>query len=282
MKTALIQLTSSADMAENIARIEAFVAEAAGQGAELVALPENVFYMRAEGEAKPPKYTQENHPGVKASAAMAKRHNIWLLAGSVAVIPNEVRDLKDPSVSPRDDKERTFNRSILFNPEGDIAAQYDKIHLFDVNVGDGQVYQESARFLAGAQAVTANLLQCTLGMTVCYDLRFPQLYRALAKRGANVLAVPSAFTAVTGEAHWHVLLRARAIENACFVIAPAQCGEHPGGRKTYGHSLVVDPWGRVLADGGTNEGIVMADLDMEEVKRVRARLPSLEHDREFV
>ncbi|MDE3015451.1 MAG: carbon-nitrogen hydrolase family protein [Pseudomonadota bacterium] len=268
IKVALVQLTSTADMAENIAGIEAFVAKAAGQGAELVALPENAFYMRAEGEAPAPRYTQEEHPGVVASAKMARQRGIWLLAGSVAVIGKSV-------------DHKTYNRSLLFNPEGRIAAQYDKIHLFDVDVGDGQAYKESAKMLPGEKAVVAELPWCRLGMTICYDLRFPQLYRALAKAGAQILAVPSAFTQTTGEAHWHVLLRARAIENACFVIAPAQTGTHPGGRKTYGHSLVVDPWGKVLADGGTEEGVILAEVDLDEVGRVRAKLPSLEHDREF-
>jgi len=282
MKTALIQLTSGADIAANIAKIETLVKQAAGHGAELVALPENVFYMRAdssavalakvEGQAAAPKYTQEKHPGVKAAAQMAKRHSVWLLAGSVAV--------KDSGFGIQDSG-KVFNRSILFNPEGGVAAQYDKIHLFDVDVGDGQTYKESARILPGGRAVVADLPWCKLGMTICYDLRFPQLCRALAKAGAEILAVPSAFTQTTGEAHWHVLLRARAIENGCFVIAPAQTGTHPGGRKTYGHSLIVDPWGKILADGGTEEGVVTAELDLDLVKKIRAKLPSLEHDREF-
>jgi predicted amidohydrolase len=269
LKIACIQLTSGADIAANIARIEVLVKSAAAQGAKFVAFPENAFYMRAEGQAAPPKYTLATHPGAKAASAMAKQHGLWLLAGSIATIP-----------SLRNDK-KSYNRSLLFNPQGKIAAQYDKIHLFDVDIGDGQTYRESARFLSGKKAVVAKLPWCKLGMTVCYDLRFPQLYRALAKKGAEILAVPSAFTQVTGEAHWHVLLRARAIEDSCFVIAPAQTGTHPGGRKTYGHSLIIDPWGKILADGGTQEGVVVAEIDLEEVKKVRKKLPSLQHDRKF-
>ena len=182
----------------------------------------------------------------------------------------------------RDDKQ--YNRSLLLNPAGEIAAQYDKIHLFDVEVGDGQTYRESAKIVPGATLALTTINHqppTTLGLTICYDLRFPQLYRALAKAGAHILSVPAAFTQVTGEAHWHTLLRARAIENTCFVIAPAQTGTHPGNRKTYGHSLVVSPWGEIIADGGVEEGVVMAEIDLAEVNRVRKRLPSLEHDREF-
>jgi predicted amidohydrolase len=266
---ALIQLTSSSDIAANIAKIEKLVKKAAAQGAELVALPENAFYMRGDDKIAPPKYTEKSHPAVKAAAQMARRYGVWLLAGSVAVIPSPGNDTK------------SYNHSLLFNPQGKIVARYDKIHLFDVQVGDGQVYRESARFMPGKKSVVAKMAGSKLGMTVCYDLRFPHLYRKLAKAGAEILAVPAAFTQVTGEAHWHVLLRARAIENTCFVIAPAQTGEHPGGRKTYGHSLIIDPWGKILADGGTKEGIVMAKIDLDDVKKVRTKLPSLKHDRKF-
>jgi predicted amidohydrolase len=280
---ACIQLTSNDDIAANIARVEQLVAEAAGKGAEFVATPENVFLMAAANDPHPKrereKWTQAEHPGVVAAAKMAKRHGVWLLVGSVAVDGGQMTD-----------DGKTYNRSILFNPQGEIAATYDKIHLFDVEVGDGQSYRESTKMLAGEKVVLGNLclvqsekklLSTKLGLTICYDLRFPQLYRALAKAGAEIIAVPSAFTQVTGEAHWHVLLRARAIENGCFIIAPAQTGMHPGGRKTYGHSLVVDPWGKILADGGTEEGVVMAEIDLDEVKKIRAKIPSLGHDTMF-
>lgn len=315
MKLALIQLTSGADINANIARVRELVAQAAKKGAQFIATPENTFFMAAPLPASPrkqgegiKKYTQDQHPGVHAAAQMAKKHKVWLLVGSVSVIPSEAEgSKKDPSTRLRlaqDDKRKTYNRSVLFNPEGGVAAHYDKIHLFDVEVGDGQVYKESARMLAGEKAVVAEIVPSAsclvpseeknirgtrheaqgtlkLGMSVCYDVRFPQLYRALAKQGAQMLAVPSAFTQVTGEAHWHVLLRARAIENGCFVIAPAQCGTHPGKRKTYGHSLIINPWGKILADGGTDEGVVMAEIDLGEVKKARGRIPSLQHDRKF-
>lgn len=284
MKLALIQITSRADVAENIRRMAALVERAVKKGAQFIATPENTFEMQEPGKPRA-LFTLDKHPGVKAAGEMAKKHKLWLLIGSVNVIPAEAEGplrKKDPSAplrSAQNDKKKTHNRSLLFNPQGKLVASYDKIHLFDVEVGDGQVYKESAKIIPGDRTMLAKTPLGKLGMTVCYDVRFPQLYRALAKAGAEILAVPAAFTKVTGEAHWHVLLRARAIENGCFVIAPAQTGTHPGGRKTFGHSLVVDPWGRVLADGGTKEGIVMADIDLGEVKKARERIPSLKHDR---
>jgi len=290
MKVACIQLTSGADIAANISRIETLVKQAADRGAELIALPENAFLMEEPGAPRI-LYTHAAHAGLTAAALMARTYRCWLLIGSVAL--------------KIDESGKTVNRSLLFNPEGAVAAQYDKIHLFDVELADGEKYAESARFLSGNKVVIAKMDRemwgCgdvgkenfspsphistsphpTLGLTICYDVRFPHLYRRLAKAGADIIAVPSAFTQTTGEAHWHVLLRARAIENGCFVIAPAQTGTHPGNRKTYGHALIVDPWGRVLADAGTEEGIIVADLDLSLVKQTRARLPSLEHDREF-
>ncbi len=268
LKTALIQLNSGAEIAVNIAKIETLVAEAAAEGAKFIALPENAFLMDEPGAARE-RFAQDAHPALRASAALAKKHECWLLAGSIAVAAEQ-------------DAQKFYNRSLLFNPQGAIVASYDKIHLFDVDVGDGQVYRESARFLPGGRMVTAKLDDAALGMTVCYDLRFPQLYRALAKAGVSIITVPSAFTRVTGEAHWHTLLRARAIENGCFIIAPAQTGTHPGGRKTFGHSLIIDPWGKVLADGGEKEGVVMAEIDVSQVEKVRKSLPSLTHDRDFV
>ncbi len=283
MKLALIQITSAADMAENVRRVGALVAKAAAKGAQLVATPENVFFMGNPHPNPLPKrerelFAQAAHPGVKAAAGMARKHKVWLLVGSVAVLPDQT---SHHATSAGQVRGRTHNRSLLFNPQGKIVASYDKIHLFDVEVGDGQTYKESAKIIPGNKIAVAKTPWGKLGMSICYDLRFPQLYRALAKQGAEILAVPSAFTQVTGEAHWHVLLRARAIENGCFVIAPAQTGTHPGKRKTYGHSLVVDPWGKVLADGGTKEGVVIAEIDLGEVKKARGRIPSLMHDRKF-
>ncbi|MFO0389672.1 MAG: carbon-nitrogen hydrolase family protein [Alphaproteobacteria bacterium] len=283
IKIALLQMTSGADIAENITRFEALAAEAAAQGAQFIATPENIFLMEESGKPRS-FYMQAEHPGVKTAAEVAKKYKVWLLIGSVAVLPD--------NPLPEGEGIKTYNRSILFNPQGEIAAHYDKIHLFDVEVGDGQNYRESAKIIAGDRAVVATITpfltlppqwggDIMLGMSICYDVRFPHLYRALAQKGAEILAVPAAFTAVTGEAHWHTLLRARAIENGCFVIAPAQCGTHPGNRKTFGHSLVVDPWGKVLADGGTEEGVVLVDIDLGDVAKARAKIPSLMHDREF-
>ena len=304
MKVACLQMNSNRDIAHNIVRLEALVKEAVGQGAQLVATPENTFVM---GEPLPGEerrlYTMQDHPGVAAGARIARDYGCWLLIGSLAV--------QEPGL----DSQKSFNRSLLFNPAGEIAAQYDKIHLFDVELGNGEVYAESSRMLPGGKAVVASLFpspgrgegrgggllgrpfsealsptlppaggggSIRLGLSICYDLRFPQLYRALAKEGADMIAIPAAFTVPTGEAHWHVLLRARAIETGCFILAPAQTGEHPGGRRTYGHALIVDPWGKILADGGTQEGFIIAELDMAHVARTRQRLPSLQHDRAFV
>jgi len=166
-------------------------------------------------------------------------------------------------------------------PAGAIAARYDKLHLFDVDLADGESYRESALIEPGAQAVLATTPWATLGLSICYDLRFPQLYRSLAQAGAEVLTVPAAFTKTSGQAHWHVLLRARAIETGCFVLAPCQCGDHGGGHETYGHSLIIDPWGRVLADGGEEVGYITAKIDLAEVAKARAMIPALGHDRDF-
>lgn len=270
MKIACVQMNSSRDIEANCASLHRLIKEAAGKGAQLVATPENTFVM-GEPDAGEQRvlYTQENHPGVAAAASMAREFQCWLLIGSVAVADAIL------------DNGKTYNRSLLFNPQGQVTAAYDKIHLFDVALPNGEIYTESSRILAGNKAVVADMPWGKLGMSICYDVRFPHLYRTLAKAGAAMLAVPAAFTVPTGEAHWHVLLRARAIENGCFVIAPAQTGEHPGGRKTYGHALIVDPWGNVLADAGTGEGIIMADIDISQVSHTRGRLPSLGHDREF-
>lgn len=288
---ALIQLTSGADMAANIEKLRHFVANAAGRGAKLIATPENTFLMEAPGPARQ-FYTEGEHPGVRAACALAKQHGVWLLVGSVAVVSSlraegeAIQENKNWIASsatlPHNDDQKAYNRSLLIAPDGTIAARYDKIHLFDVEVGDGQIYKESAKIIPGDRAVVADMAGTKLGLSICYDLRFPQLYRALAKAGARILTVPAAFTQTTGEAHWHVLLRARAIENGCFVIAPAQCGTHPGTRKTFGHSLVVGPWGEVITDGGAQEGVTMAEIDLAEVEKARKRIPSLEHDRDFV
>ena len=266
MKIACIQLTSGPNISENIEKVEMFVESAARQGARFVALPENVFLMRDPADKNFALIPQDEHPAVQASLDIARQHQVWLLVGSVAVAGSGGKAL---------------NRSLLISPEGAITAQYDKIHLFDVQLADGEVYAESARFDSGSRAVVTPLEGIHLGMTICYDVRFPHLYRTLAKAGADVLAVPAAFTQVTGEAHWHILLRARAIECGAYVIAPAQTGTHAGGRRTFGHALIIDPWGQVLADAGEEEGVITADIDISAVQRIRHALPSLAHDRPF-
>lgn len=266
VRVSCIQLNSGDEMAANVARIQAFVAQAAGEGAQLIALPENAFLMEDPKGARS-RIAQEGHPAITACVEMAREHGVWLLAGSIAVWEEAF--------------EKCFNRSFLFDPQGSVVATYDKIHLFDVTLSGGESYRESDHMAAGDRAVLARTPLGVLGMSICYDLRFAHLYRALAKQGAQILAIPAAFTQITGEAHWHVLLRARAIESGCFVIAPAQTGTHPGGRRTYGHSLMIDPWGKIIAEAGTEEGIISAELDLGMVERVRAQLPSLSHDREF-
>jgi predicted amidohydrolase len=209
---------------------------------------------------------EDDHPALAAFCGLARDLEVWLLGGSLSVL------------LPGD---KVANRSFLIDSGGGIRARYDKIYMFDVDLEDGESYRESATYRPGGAAVLAETPWGGLGMTVCYDLRFPQLYRDLAQAGASLLAVPSAFTRPTGEAHWEVLLRARAIENAAYVFAPAQCGEHPHGRLTYGHSLIVDPWGAVLADGGVSPGYVIAEIHPARVDEVRRSLPSLTHDRPY-
>ncbi len=204
----------------------------------------------------------------------SRETGVWLLIGSLAV------DLSREPGTPENER-RLANRSYLVNPDGAVVARYDKIHMFDVDLAGGESYRESNAFRPGGQTVLAETPWGVLGMTVCYDLRFPQLYRTLAQAGADFLAIPSAFTVPTGKAHWHVLMRARAIENGCFVFAPAQWGEHAEGRRTYGHSLIVDPWGEVLADAGEGVGIVSARIEVDAIAKARRMVPSLQHDRVF-
>ncbi len=264
---ACVQITSGQDPAANLAATSEWVREARSAGANLIATPEvsNVMGLRRREMAALVRPESED-PSVAGYRGLAAETGAWLLAGSLVL---------------RGSEDKLVNRSLLIDPRGEIAARYDKIHMFDVEIPDGQSYRESRAYRAGGRAVTAELPWGRLGMTVCYDLRFPYLYRALAKAGADFLSIPSAFTRFTGQAHWHVLLRARAIETGCFVIAPAQCGDHEGGRETYGHSLIVAPWGEVLGDGGTAPGITLAEIDPAAVAKARAMIPALDHDRAF-
>jgi predicted amidohydrolase len=266
-RAACVQLRSGDDMAENIRAASALIREAKAQGVDFIATPENTGLMAADGQAKLEKsFPEEADPALPAFRALAQELGVWLLIGSLAI---KVSDSK------------TANRSFLIDPKGQVAARCDKIHLFDVDLPSGETYRESASVAGGDRAVAADLPWGKLGLSVCYDLRFPLLYRALAQAGAFMLAVPSAFTETTGNAHWHVLLRARAIENGAFVIAPAQGGHHPGWRQTHGHSLIVGPWGEVLAEAGTDPGVIVADIDPARSAEARARIPSLRHDRPF-
>lgn len=265
---ALIQTTSGRDPDVTLDAILPQISEAATNGAEFVMLPETVGMMEPAPELLREKARRESETlALDKLRAAAADEGVWLLIGSLVVRV--------------DSGDKLANRSFLIDASGEIRARYDKIHLFDVELASGERYRESANYRPGQNLVTADTPWGCLGMSVCYDLRFPHLYRALTRQGARFLTVPSAFTRPTGKAHWHTLLRARAIENGCFVFAPAQCGEHEGGRQTYGHSLVVDPWGDVIADGGNAPGIVMAGIDVGRVDIVRAQIPSLQHDRDF-
>jgi len=269
LKAACIQVNASNDMDHNIQVAAALACDARAAGAGLVVMPENVSMMewgRKNILAK--ALPEESHKALLAFKELARETGLWLHTGSLSVL--------------LEDGERVANRSYLLSPEGEIAAQYDKIHMFDVDLGEGEVYRESATFAPGREAVVAETPWAPLGMSICYDLRFAALYRSLAQAGAQILVVPAAFTRVTGKAHWHVLLRARAIETGSFVLAPAQCGEHAGGRQTYGHALIVSPWGAILADAGEQPGYIMATLDLDEVAEARRKVPSLEHDRAFI
>jgi len=273
MRAGLIQLSSSDDPAENLPVTRKFIRNAAIQGAEFVLTPEVTNCVSASRTRQTEVLKAEpDDPTLAALRQEAAELGVWLLIGSLAL--------------KTDDPDGRFaNRSFLVGPDGGIAARYDKIHMFDVAVSETETYRESAGYRPGTQAVAADALGTRIGLTVCYDVRFPYLYRALAKAGAAILTVPSAFSPVTGAAHWETLLRARAIETGCFVLAPAQTGEHAAQegkrRRTYGHSLAVAPWGEVLADGGTDPGVTMVDLDMAEVENARRRVPSLTHDRTY-
>ena len=264
----LVQMTGGVDVARNTDTAVGLVREAAGRGAAFVLTPEMTGLVdRRRDRLLANTTTEADDPTLAALRAVAADLGVWLLIGSLALKASADRD------------DRLVNRSFLIGPDGAIAARYDKVHLFDVDLPDGESYRESSLYDGGARAVVAQTPWGGVGLSVCYDLRFASLYRALARAGARLLTVPSAFTRTTGEAHWHVLLRARAIETGAFVLAPAQVGRHEDGRRTFGHALAVDPWGRVLVDGGEAVGVHLAKLALDEVDRVRARIPSLDHGR---
>ncbi len=265
-RVGLIAMRSGRHPGENLAAAVKLIEEAKQGGADFVQTPEMTNIMELGRNLFSAIVPEEQDTTLATLREVARKLKLHINIGSLAV-----------TVSP----EKAANRAFLIDPQGDIVARYDKIHMFDVDLAGGESYRESRNYRAGELAVAADLPWGRLGITICYDLRFPALYRALAEAGASFLAIPSAFTRKTGEAHWHVLMRARAIETGCFVFAAAQGGVHENGRETYGHSLAVDPWGRVIAEGGTEPGVVFADVDAAEVATARARIPSLEHGRRF-
>ena len=266
-KAALIQMRSVPDPATNLNAVLDAIDQAKRAGADYVQTPEMTNIVESKRDRLLANVVADEHdPTLATLREVARKLSIYIHVGSLAV-----------KASP----EKAANRSFLIDRHGEIAARYDKIHMFDVDLAGGESYRESNTYRAGELAVVADLPWGRLGLTVCYDLRFPALYRALAEAGASFFSIPSAFTRQTGEAHWHVLLRARAIENGCFVLAAAQGGKHEAGRETFGHSLIVDPWGRILAEGGVEPGIVMAEIDPAEAAAARARIPSLLHGRRF-
>lgn len=261
----LVQMTSTTSIDQNIKISSDLIRQAAAQGSELVALPEVVNLMqRDRSQSSKVAALDAEDASLAAYKALAQELGIWIHAGSLVI--------------RLADDDRFANRGFLINPTGQVQAQYDKIHMFDVDLANGESYRESNGFRPGTHATLAQTPWGGYGMAVCYDLRFPHLFRDLAKAGARILAVPAAFTRTTGQAHWHTLLRARAIENGCFVVAPAQCGDHEDGRKTYGHALIIDPWGEILADGGEYPGVVSATLNLNRVDEVRSMVPSLNND----
>jgi len=266
-RVGLIQLRSGRTQRANADAAIKLIHEAKAAGADYVQTPEMTNIMEIKREALFAALApEEQDPTLAAFRDAARTHRLWVHVGSLAL-----------KASP----DKGVNRSFLIDPQGEIAARYDKIHMFDVDLAEGESYRESRTYRAGEAAISADLPWGRLGLTICYDLRFPALYRALAEAGASFLAIPSAFTRQTGEAHWHVLMRARAIENTCYVLAAAQGGKHENGRETFGHSLVVDPWGRIIAEGGTEPCVVMAEIAPADIVTARTRIPSLQHGRRF-
>lgn len=273
MRAGLVQLTVGDDPVANLGTTQAYIAAAVAGGAGFVLTPECTNLLSSSREHQRSVMQHEDQDATLAALRdQAATAGIWLLIGSLGVLTHDADG-------------RFANRSFLIAPSGEIVARYDKIHMFDVNVSETEIYRESAGYRPGTKAVVAETPFAKIGMTVCYDVRFPHLYRRLAQGGAQIITAPAAFNHITGAAHWHTLLRARAIETGCFVLAPAQTGFHPEtngkGRNTYGQSLAIAPWGEILADAGTEPGVTFVDLDLAAVTKARARVPSLSHDREF-
>lgn len=266
-RAALVQLRTGREVESSLDQAEQLIREAAAGGADLVLTPENTSLMELRSALLFEKTAPEaGNSALTRLTGLACDLGIWLQIGSIAVQVSETK---------------VANRSYLIDPQGKVAAQYDKMHMFDVELAGGESYRESKNYAPGDKAVLADLPWGRIGLTICYDLRFPALYRALAHAGADFITVPSAFTKQTGEAHWHTLLKARAIETGTFVFAAAQGGMHENGRATYGYSLIISPWGDIIAEAGIDPGVVYADIDPAKVGEARARIPSLRHDRAF-
>lgn len=267
MHIALLQLATGINPDQNAATVSAMARDAAARGAKIIFTPEMTGLLDSNRQRLLGSVLEAHHDiTLTALQAVARETGVWIALGSLAV---------------RTSGDRCANRSFLIDATGEIVTTYDKIHLFDVDLPSGERYRESTSYAPGDKAVVATTPWGKLGLTICYDVRFPALYRALAKAGAEMIAVPAAFTKTTGEAHWHTLLKARAIETGCFIVAAAQSGLHEDGRTTYGHSLVINPWGEIVADGGDAVGTTMAYINLDEVNTARARVPSLGHDRPY-
>lgn len=264
---ACLQTKAFADVEDALEHALELASEAVGNGAQLLVLPEYAGGLKTEGRFfDPPVYAEDNHPFVNGIKAFAKANNIWVVLGSVAI---------------KADGPKFLNQTFVIDNAGMVVARYSKLHLFDIDISPTQSYKESEKVQHGADAVVVDTPFGRLGLSICYDLRFPGLYRDLAQAGAEILLVPAAFTKKTGEAHWHILNQARAIENGAFVVAACAVDKIPGGGESYGHSLIIDPWGKILADGGTATGVVQCAINIDEVKQTRARIPSLSHDKPY-
>lgn len=267
-RAACVQMRTGLNIERNVSDASELILQAAAQGATFVSTPEMTALFEGEGAALLAKAKSEaDDAALPRFRALAEELGIWLHIGSMAIKLSETQ---------------CANRTFLIGPDGRVRATYDKIHMFDVQIGDGQVYRESSRYRPGERMSVVDAVGTKVGLSICYDLRFANLYRAMAQAGASILTVPAAFTKTTGEAHWHVLLRARAIETGSFVVAAAQCGRHENGKDTFGHSLIVDPWGRILAEGGVEPGVIVADIDPKLSDDARAKIPALTHDRPFL
>ena len=270
---ACLQANTTNDLAANLATVTAMIREAAANGAQWILTPEYTLMTDGSGRVmRDNALPADGGASLVRLRELARDLKVWLLIGSLTLLTGEEGEGADT---------RIVNRSFLVSDAGVVVASYDKIHMFDVTLPDGKVIRESSAYRPGDKSVVVDTALGKVGLTVCYDLRFPQLFRTLAQAGAQIITVPSSFQRQTGKAHWHALLQARAIENGCWIIAPAMCGEHAGNRQTFGHSLVVNPWGEVVADGGDAPGIVYAEIDVARVGKVRGMIPSLTHDRAF-